>query len=60
MIIQANDFRVPEDATVDLNKWAITVKAAIVSAPLNLTQRTSDNRTFPNVNHLLLIPHSIE
>jgi len=26
MIIQANDFRVPEDATVDLNKWATRVK----------------------------------
>jgi PPK2 family polyphosphate:nucleotide phosphotransferase len=31
MIIQANDFRVPEDATVDLNKWPTRVKALYTS-----------------------------
>ena len=31
MIIQANDFRVPEDATVDLNKWATRVKELYTS-----------------------------
>ena len=31
MIIQSNDFRVPEDATVDLNKWATRVKALYTS-----------------------------
>jgi PPK2 family polyphosphate:nucleotide phosphotransferase len=31
MIIQSNDFRVPEDATVDLNKWATRVKELYTS-----------------------------